>query len=121
MGYDPTGSRCYGDDALIDLEPYMKDALENVVDVIMRYGEWPNPWERGRGSRKLFDLYDWMHECMHHEMGEFTFALTLDSDPVLDSQMLEAWREKIRWRLMNKLADSEMVLDEAERLREIAD
>ena len=100
---------------MIDLEPYMKDALENVAHVIMRYGEWPKP---GRGSRKLFDLYDWMVEHMDHDLREFAFAMTLDSDPA-QYQMLEAWREKIRERLMNELAGSEIVLAEAEQLNEI--
>lgn len=116
MSYDPTGSRCYGDEGIIDLEPYMQETLEYVVDIILLYGQFPRP---SIVERPQFDLYEWLAENMDHDMREFAFAMTLDLDRFRHSEILDAWRKKIRERLMDELADSEMVLDEAERLREV--
>ena len=115
MSYDPTGSRCYGDEGIVDLEPYMQEALEYAVDIILLYGQFPRP---SIGERPQFDLYEWLAKNMDHAMCEFTFAMTLDLTHQTHAEVLDAWRKKIRERLMDELANSSMVLDEAERLRE---
>ncbi|WP_294129633.1 hypothetical protein [Sphingomonas sp.] len=114
MSFPPTGSRCYGDEGIIDLGPYMQEALEYVVDIILLYGQFPRP---SIVERPQFDLYEWL-ENMEHDLREFAFAMTLDLDRFRHSEILDAWREKVRGRLMDELANSSMVLDEAERLRE---
>lgn len=116
MNYDPTGSRCYGDEGIIDLEPYMQEALEYVVDIILLHGQFPRP---SIVERPQFDLPEWLAENMEHDLREFAFAMTLDLDRFRHSEILDAWREKVHGRLMQELAGSEMVLDEAERLREV--
>ncbi len=115
MSYDPTGSCCYCDEGIIDLEPHMQEALEYVIDVILRHGQIPRP---SLVDRPQFDLYEWLAENMDYELREFAFAMTLDLYRSRHSEILEAWRENIRRRLMDDLANSEIVMQMAEHFAE---
>lgn len=113
MSFPPTDP-CYGDEGIIDLEPYMQEALEYVVDIITLYGQFPRPYQQ---TRKQFDLYEWMTERMQYDLQEFAFSMTLELDRQAHAEMRDAWQDKIRARLMDELADGQMVIDVAEQLR----
>ncbi len=110
----------HGDEGTIDIEPFMADALESVVDTIMLYGDYPHPTsKRFLQVGKQFDLYDWLLENVDEDdRNEFAFAMTVDYDE--HSETLARWRGKIQKRLMEELAGSEIVMEKAEQLAEEA-
>ena len=108
----------------LDLEPFMENALEVVVETIMLFGEFPQRhkvWRNGRFEdaphNVEFDLYDFLAaKVSNDDRNEFMFAITTNYGK--DSGTLLDWQKKIEKRLMEELAGSEMVREKALEMAE---
>ena len=122
MAYAPEGAgrndKIHGDEGMIDIEPYLSRALEDVLDTIMLYGQYPQPSSsmRIKPRRCLFDLMEWIYENRSGEDIRTTYicALVGGTDAVLDAIARD--RLEITRELRELLRDSDIVRDLAEEL-----
>lgn len=106
----------------IDTEPFEKQALDDVVETLMLYAEYPRPifsQRNGFAQRyTLFNLLDWVTE--HIDPADLAMFYiqqitdySIDAD---DRRMQEA--DKVEKALREELRDSEIVRDRAIELEE---
>lgn len=114
----------------IDIEPYLADALESVVETILLFGEYPQPrpnaWRTGKTPPKReFDLYDFLeaHEGDPYRMPEectlreyFILSLTDRTTYGPFSDARDRWEKKIEKALRDDLAGGELVQAKALQL-----
>lgn len=97
-----------------DVTPFMKQALEDVVDGVLDTGTWPRS-RKGKLVRAKFWLVDFLdgtddcHELLAKLVGLRGDDLLLAADDV---------ERDIRERLTKCLADSELVQERARELEE---
>lgn len=102
--------------------PFLEQALEEVVDIVMLYGEYPQPPRGGfshRGTRK-FDLVDFLRDNPavldpDDALGFFVHALTDYSGGFDEAR--HRWEKRITEAVTAKLKDSEIVRERADELQ----
>ena len=112
MGY----SGADADAGKIDIEPFMEAALEDVIAVILIYGEYPKP--PSDKQRRKFDLYEFAEENIEPSDVLECYVLMLTesagSSVLYDKQRDMA--KDMEKRLREELAGSELVCQRAEEL-----
>lgn len=97
-------------------------ALEDVVDTIMLFGEYPQPNRHRTGPRKFFSLLDFLRSDKSPidaaEAYEFLVSGLTDYDSHMDARFKLEMRVKAA--LTEHLKDSEIVSDRAGVLQEEA-
>lgn len=111
--------RVHGDEGTYDPEPYRPRALDDVIETIMLFGQYPQP-RHGRGlqaRRAEFDLCDWIAENIEPcDVAQFlTWHICLHEDRDMLKINLE---KRITDKLREELADSDMVNDAIAELHE---
>lgn len=120
--------KTHGDEDGIDLEPHMENALESVVETIMRFGEYPQPRKHipGMPYRNLrprqFCLHDWILEKNIFDPSELReyFILSMNDHSITGSfsDARSRWEKELEKRLKELLAGSEMVQEKAREFAE---
>ncbi len=112
----------HGDENTYDPEPYRQRALDEVIETIMLFGQWPQPrtgsgWHTPTPRRVEFDLVDWISENLEpQDTAQFLmWSITNDDGAYTLQTNLE---KRIEERLRVELADSSMVDDVIESLHE---
>jgi hypothetical protein len=95
---------------------YEEMALEEVVETILDYGQWPRPRTGKYQSRKEFDLYEWLqeHRDPSYMLEMYVACLCDDNDPLEIRRIKE--RKAIAKLLTAHLCNSDMVAEHAEFL-----
>jgi len=95
---------------------YEEMALEEVVETILDYGQWPRPRIGKYQSRKEFDLYEWLqeHRDPSYMLEMYVACLCDDNDPLELRRIKE--RKAIVEMLTAHLRNSDMVAEHAEFL-----
>ncbi len=92
---------------------YKERALEDIVETIMLYGEYP---ARASKTTRLFDLREWIQENMDaDEIADFMVGAFTDWGLGWDEQRLKLC-DNIEKQITAELRDSQMVLDKADEL-----
>ncbi len=119
-------SSIHGDEGMYDPEPYVAEALDNIVGTVMLFGQWPQPRTSvasslGYAPRRVeFDLAEWLvEEYEPAEMARFMVNRLCRDD---DSDMLELRTEQeIEAKLRKHFADSAILDAEIEELHHEAE
>jgi hypothetical protein len=101
-----------------DITPYMEAALDNVITVVMGFGQWPQPrpW-RERQPVAEFVLRDWMTEDMGiDDLLNLAVGIICGSSKLERMETIASFEGKIEEMLRDHLRDSEIVREEAERI-----
>ncbi len=99
-----------------DPEPYRERALDDVIETIMLFGQWPQPrpWRGGTVRRVEFDLCDWIADNLEpSELAAFAVGQICGEDTASGRLHLE---RDITEQLRAELSDSEMVNDHIDEL-----
>ena len=95
---------------------YEEIALEEIVETILDYGQWPRPRKGAHRPRVEFDLYEWLQE--HRDpsfmLEMYVACLCDDNDPLEIRRIRE--RKAIAKLLTAHLRNSDMVAEQAEFL-----
>ncbi len=106
----------HGDEGTYDPEPYRQRALDDVIETIMLFGQWPQP-RTGRGiqGRIEFDLAEWCAENINADvLAAFLVShIALDDDRDIRQDKIE---KEITAKLRAHLAESDMVDDKIDDL-----
>lgn len=101
----------------IDLDPYMKYALDDVIETIMLFGQYPQPSTRFP-SRPQFLLYEHIeNEWDQRRITGLVIAALTDYSNEFFTTRMKADAD-LREELKDKLRDSDMVRDRARALAE---
>ncbi len=104
-----------------DPEPYRARALDDVIETIMLFGQWPQPrtgkgWHMAAKPSAQFSLVDWLIE--NEEPCDL--AAFVVRQIMLDDER-DVWQNRMEKRITEKLraelSDSEMVNDHIDELR----
>ena len=102
-----------------DPEPYRQRALDDVIETIMLFGQWPQPntgigWIRS-ARRVEFDLAEWCAENINADvLAAFLVShIALDDDRDIRQDKIE---KEITAKLRAHLAESDMVDDKIDDL-----
>lgn len=123
-----------------DITPFLEAALEEVVETIMDFGQWPQPRKVGlfitSGSTKPkeFDLYDFLdgeHEVTlrgykytprrmdHSDLLEYFILSMADHNTAGEFQLSRSrWEKKVTAMLNDHLKDSTIVAKVAAKLEQ---
>lgn len=116
----------HGDEGQIDLEPHMAQALTDVVEVILAFGQYPQPRQMQPSRlayclaprRIEFDLREWVNEHIDPgEMAELYVSMLTDFSLEHDTRR-HAETSRVEAMLREELRDSNIVRDRAEKLAE---
>jgi hypothetical protein len=121
-------SEAHGDEDIVDTTNYEEQALEEVLECILNFGQWPQPrrvgalFSSGGNGPKQFDLYDFLAErsglIEFSELLEF-FCLALNDHSRIgvfeDSR--SRWEGKITKALTEHLAGHPIVIGQAQKLK----
>ena len=115
----------HGDEGL-DLQPFLESALEDVVETVMLYGQWPAPRRMIKGmpyrqlARVQFSLIEWVDENVnidelvtYYVMANTQWGLDFDNFHMNETKALEK-------RLTEYLRGTEIVAERAEQLADEA-
>ncbi len=114
----------HGDEDQVDPERYLEPALEEVVEIIMNFGQWPQPRRvgtfitTGSNAPKLLDLYDCLADRIDYsELLEY-FILSLNDRGIIGpfSDSRARWEKRVEKMLVDHLTGSELVADHAAKL-----
>ena len=111
----------HGDEGTYDPEPYRQRALDDVIETIMLFGQYPQPrtghgWHNAQ-RRVEFDLQEWIVENM--EPIETAAFLVAHISGYENRDIMQSTFEKlIEAALRAHLADSDMVMEKIEELHE---
>jgi hypothetical protein len=130
IGNQNTASRqsneAHGDEGGLDLAPHMENALELVIEDILKYGEYPQPRRvglfitTGKGGPRQFDLCEFVQENIDAgDILESFVKYAICSDRDRDFEAMK-WERKFSAMLLENLAGSEIVRERAEQLAEEA-
>lgn len=108
----------------IDLAWHLAEALTDVVETIMNYGQWPAPRlpaMHPRPARRIeFDLREWVNEHIDPaEMAEVYVSMITDFSLEHDTRR-HAETSRVEAMLREELRDSNIVQERAEKLAEEA-
>ena len=95
---------------------YEEIALEEVVETILDYGQWPRPRKGAHRPRVEFDLYEFLqeHRDPSYMIEMYVACLCDDNDPLELRRIRE--RKAIAELLTAHLRHSDMVAEQAEFL-----
>jgi hypothetical protein len=101
-----------------DITPYMQAALDNVITVVMGFGQWPQPRPWQTQQRKIeFVLRDWMAENVSTDrLMDFSVAIICGSSKLERMETIANFEGDIEEMMRDHLRDSEIVQEEAERI-----
>ena len=111
----------HGAENTYDPEPYRQRALDDVIETIMLFGQWPQPrtghgWHNAQ-RRVEFDLQEWIVENMGpNETAAFLVAHIsgYESRDIMQS----TFEKRIEAALRTEFAESDMVESVIEQLHE---
>lgn len=111
-------AKIHGDEGTYDPEPYRARALDDVIETILAFGQYPQP-RTGRyspGVRRIeFDLREWCVENLEpDELAGFLVAHITVYDDTYGLQM--KLERDIEARLREELADSGMVNEKIDEI-----
>lgn len=109
----------HGDEGTTDLDPFMAEALESVVETITLFGQYPQP-RKGRFERIQFDLQEWMTE--HYDpadLANLAMCAVINFGSCFDDRRLKE-SASLEQRLKDELRDSEIVREKAQELADDA-
>lgn len=114
----------HGDEGGIDTVPFMSRALEDVVETIMLFGQYPQPrqvWRNGRfeqvSQRIRLDLAEWLQEHYEDELPTAAVCfLTLHGEDAFEAK--QRHEKRVTALLTEELRDSDIVRERAEELAE---
>ena len=101
----------------IDTEPYEKQALDDVVDSILLWGQYPHGTKLGN-HRPVFDLREWVNENIDPaDLALFYIQQITDYSNEADVRRMDE-AAKVEKALREELRDSQIVTDRAIELAE---
>lgn len=112
--------RFHGDEDGIDIEPFMPRAMDDVVETILAFGEYPAPQQhsffRNRCAPRQFDLQDWVSNNVEPaDISALYVSMVTDFSSEHDARRLHE-SAKVEAQLRAELADSEIVRERAAKL-----
>lgn len=105
----------HGDENNIDVEPYMKDALADVVICIMLFGQYPSTREVWNGERIRFMLREFMIEECEDEIIDLAMCAAMYFVPQTQTRRNKIL-DIVEAKLSEHLRDSDIVREVAERM-----
>jgi hypothetical protein len=97
--------RCYPDNKPEPSDRHLQWALEEVVDTITDYGQWP------ANGRPQFDLYDFLLEERDPSYAWEMYIASFSSDTEAFANRIERERKRVEVMLIDHLSDSDIVYD----------
>lgn len=131
IGNNNTASRTEGagrydsadpDEGTVDIEPHLENALDLVIECILRHGAYPQPrkvgmfFTSGSNAPRRFDLSEWIVEHIDEADVYETFVLMLTQSAYEFGYSKAKWEKRVEQMLVAELTGSSIVSDKAEDL-----
>ena len=97
--------RCYPGNRPEPTDRHLQWALEEVVDTITDYGQWP------ANGRPQFDLYDFLLENRDPSFAWEMYVASFSSNTEAFAERIEREHKKVKVMLEDHLIDSDIVYD----------